>query len=94
MNIEHTNPAAKVNGIATLPLFVAAKYNPLLSSNIEPLALVLCFLKDAGPVLRGEVVQHRELKFNREYIVMIAPNSRARKERKERGEVKGKYEGT
>ena len=44
----------------SIPSFVAAKYNSLPYSNFEPLAAVLCSVKDEIAALRGEVTQLNE----------------------------------
>lgn len=69
---DHPNPAVmnvkdiltlldKMEGTVPFPSFVAANYNSLPPSNFEPLATVLCSLKDEIAVLRSEVCQLREV---------------------------------
>ena len=43
---------------------MAANYNSIPPSNFEPLAAVLCSLKDEIAALRGEVAQLRKLKID------------------------------
>ena len=66
MTNEHLKPAVinvidiltlldKMEGKASTPLFVTENYDSVPPSNFEPLAAVLCSLKDEVAVLRGEV---------------------------------------
>ena len=47
----------KMEGKVSIPSFVAANYNSFPPYNFEPLAAVLCLLKDQIAAIRGEVAQ-------------------------------------
>ena len=51
----------KIEGKVSIPSFVVASYDSFPPSNFEPLAAVLCLLKDKKTALRREMTQLRQL---------------------------------